>query len=67
VFAEQPPNSTDRGGLVDHDQDPPVAGEFVEQRPQPHLGVGQRAVVEPFAVLGQPTAWWSRLPTSKPR
>ena len=45
---------TDRGGLVDHDKDLPVAGEFVEQRTQPYLRVGQRRVVQPFAVRGQP-------------
>ena len=44
----------DRGGLVDHHQHRAVAGEFVEQLPQPGLGVRQRRVVQPFAVRGQP-------------
>lgn len=33
---------TDRGGLVDHDQDPSVLGEFAEQGAQSRLAVGHR-------------------------
>jgi len=44
---------TDRGGLVDHDQDPAVSGEFVEQLAQPGLRVRQRGVVQPLPVAVQ--------------
>jgi hypothetical protein len=39
---------TDRGGLVDHRQDPPAPGQLVEQLPQSSLGVRQRRVVQPL-------------------
>jgi hypothetical protein len=38
--------SADRGGLVNHGQDPAVPGELVEQFAQPGLGVRQRCVVQ---------------------
>jgi hypothetical protein len=44
----------DRGGLVDHDQHPPVARQLAIQRRQPVFGVGQRRVVQPLAVRRQP-------------
>jgi len=39
----------DRGGLVHHGQDTAVPTEFVEQFPQPSLGVRQRCIVQPLA------------------
>jgi hypothetical protein len=45
---------TDRGGLVDHDEDATVAGQLGEQGPKSGFGVGQLRVVQPSAVRGQP-------------
>ncbi|ROS32145.1 hypothetical protein EDD35_7902 [Amycolatopsis thermoflava] len=39
---------TNRGRLIDHDQQRPILGERVEQRPQLGFGVGQRPVVQPL-------------------
>jgi len=39
----------DRGGLINHDQQPSVLGELVEQRPQFGFAVGQRPVVQPLS------------------
>jgi hypothetical protein len=44
-----------------------VAGELGEQLARPVFGVGQWDVVQSLAVGASPTAWWSPLPTSKPR
>ena len=43
----------DRGGLVDHDQDPTVPAELVEQPAQPRLGVRQCGVVQPLTLRVQ--------------
>ncbi|BCJ33910.1 hypothetical protein Athai_14130 [Actinocatenispora thailandica] len=44
---------TDRGRLVDHDQDTAVPGKLVEHLAQPGLGVGQRRIMHPAPVRGQ--------------